>query len=105
MGSIEKGTAIKVDYDFDLVIYENKAHSIEEPSDLKDVVKDSLKIISSMSFGDVQMVRTKNNIIKAIIDEIEFDICVAMNFDQNTTKQREEVMARIRKLSDPLYQS
>jgi hypothetical protein len=96
-GSVEKGTAIKTDYDFDLVIFVN---DIELP--FTDVVEDFEKILQSINFT----VKAKKNkkrqiVVKAVKEGIDFDICIAINFDQSIVEQRVQVLEIIKELPNP----
>jgi hypothetical protein len=96
-GSVEKGTAIKTDYDFDLVIFVN---NIELP--FIDVVEDFEKILRSINFTVIEKNNKKRQIvIKAVKEGIRFDICIAINFDQNIVEQRVQVLKIIKELPNP----
>jgi hypothetical protein len=96
-GSVEKGTAIKTDYDFDLVIFVN---DIELP--FINVVEDFEKILRSINFTVIEKNDKKRQIvIKAVKEGINFDICIAINFDQNIAEQRVQVQQIIKVLPNP----
>jgi hypothetical protein len=97
MGSIKKKTSLRNDADFDLVIYVN---NIDLPFD--DVLENFEDILEmNESFNFISETEKRKNAIKAIINGVKFDICAAINFDQNPNKQRQKVLEIIRRSPQP----
>lgn len=98
-GSIEKKTSIKVDFDFDCVIFVNDV--LPPYEDIIDDFENVLILYGNRKMWDIS---TTSNSIRVIIDNIKFDVVPATNFSHDIVKQREQAMNKIRNLENPSRQ-
>jgi hypothetical protein len=98
LGSIGKNTALKFEFDFDLMIYIN---NISHPFD--DVFNDFLNVIQMQNSFDAFILNSgkPKKAIKAMINGFNFEICLAISFHSNPIMQREAVVKQIKESDNP----
>ncbi|XP_067138960.1 2'-5'-oligoadenylate synthase 3-like [Centruroides vittatus] len=94
-GSVKKKSSIKVDFDFDCVIFIN---DVLPPYD--DVTEDFEDVLLMEENLNGYVIKNRNT-VQVIINNIKYDIVPATNFSPDKNLQRELVMQRIRNLENP----
>lgn len=110
-GSIKKKTSIKVDFDFDCVVYVNDVlppyeKLVDDVSSLYEKVIDDFEnvlILAENWYMKIDISRSPNS-IRVMIDNVKYDIVPAINFSQNPREQRDQVIKRIKQLKYPARQ-
>ncbi|XP_067121216.1 2'-5'-oligoadenylate synthase 1A-like [Centruroides vittatus] len=92
-GSVRKQTSIKIDFDFDCVLFIN-----DELPPFNSIIDDFEGILLWKNYNIISKYR---NTIQVRINNIKFDVAPAINFSQDPDEQRELVMEEISSLPNP----